>query len=119
MARKKTRRMKRNSDASPSQPGNILTEWDFKSCHIITLGFLAEDLNYMRLGRLDMHSFVAGHFLKLWNGFEIFKESDEELLARFKWLKSDPVRKRVRDDQAKHGILGIGNGLKAKGLYER
>jgi len=41
------------------------------------------------------------------------------LRERFKWLKSDPVRKRVRDDQAKHAILGIGNGLKAKGLYER
>jgi uracil-DNA glycosylase family 4 len=102
-----------------AKPGHILTEWDFKSCHIITLGFLAEDLNYMRLGRLDMHSFVAGHFLKLWDGFKIFSESDDELRARFKWLKSDPDRKRVRDDQAKHGILGIGNGLRAKGLYER
>lgn len=102
-----------------AKPSKILTEWDFKSCHIITLGFLAEDLNYMRLGRLDMHSFIAGHFLKLWDGAAIFSESDEQLLARFKWLKSDPERKRVRDDQAKHGILGIGNGLRAKGLYER
>jgi len=102
-----------------AKPGNILTEWDFKSCHIITLGFLAEDLQYMRLGRLDMHSFVAGHFLKLWDGFKIVSESDDALRARFKWLKSDPDRKRVRDDQAKHGILGIGNGLRAKGLYER
>lgn len=102
-----------------AKPGNILTEWDFKSCHIITLGFLAEDLNYMRLGRLDMHSFIAGHFLNLWDGFKIFSESDDELRARFKWLKSDPIRKRVRDDQAKHGILGIGNGLRAKGLYDR
>jgi hypothetical protein len=102
-----------------AKPGHILTEWDFKSCHIITLGFLAEDLNYMRLGRLDMHSFVAGHFLKLWDGAAIFSETDDELRARFKWLKSDPERKRVRDDQAKHGILGIGNGLRAKGLYER
>jgi uracil-DNA glycosylase family 4 len=99
--------------------GCVLTEWDFKSCHVITLGFLAEDLNYMRLGRLDIHSFVAGHFLNLWDGFQAFSESDEQLLARFKWLKSDPARKLVRDDQAKHGILGIGNGLKAKGLYER
>jgi len=68
---------------------------------------------------LDMHSFVAGHFLKLWDGPSIFSESDDALRARFKWLKSDPERKRVRDDQAKHGILGIGNGLRAKGLYER
>lgn len=102
-----------------AKPGKILTEWDFKSCHVITLGFLAEDLNYMRLGRLDIHSFVAGHFLNLWDGFQIFGETDDELRVRFKWLKSDPTRKRVRDDQAKHGILGIGNGLKAKGLYDR
>lgn len=99
--------------------GKIITEVDFKSCHVITLGMLAGDANYTRLGRLDIHSFVAGHFLNLWDGGKIVHETDQELLVRFKWLKSDPERKRVRDDQAKHGILGIGNGLKAKGLYER
>jgi hypothetical protein len=102
-----------------AKPGRVLTEWDFKSCHIITLGFLAEDLQYMRLGRLDMHSFIAGHFLKLWDGGVIVSESDDELRARFKSLKAVPEYRIVRDDQAKHGILGIGNGLKAKGLYER
>lgn len=99
--------------------GKIITEVDFKSCHVITLGMLAGDANYTRLGRLDIHSFVAGHFLNLWDGGKIIHETDKELLTRFKWLKSDPERKRVRDDQAKHGILGIGNGLRAKGLYER
>lgn len=99
--------------------GYMLTEIDFKSCHVITLGYLAGDENYTRLGRLDIHSFVAGHFLNLWDGAQIIHETDEQLLARFKWLKSDPERKRVRDDQAKHGILGIGNGLRARGLYER
>lgn len=99
--------------------GHVLAEVDFKSCHVITLGLLAGDANYTRLGRLDIHSAVAGHFLGHWNLIEIMKESDNELMQRFKWLKSDPERKRVRDDQAKHGILGIGNGLRAKGLYER
>ena len=99
--------------------GHVLAEVDFKSCHVITLGLLAGDANYTRLGRLDIHSAVAGHFLGHWNLMEIIKESDDELMQRFKWLKSDPERKRVRDDQAKHGILGIGNGLRAKGLYER
>jgi uracil-DNA glycosylase family 4 len=102
-----------------AKPGKVITEWDYKSCHVQTLGFLAEDLNYMRMGRLDIHSFVAGHFLNLWDGRKIIHESDDELRARFKWLKSDPERKRVRDDQAKHAILGIGNGLKARGLFER
>jgi uracil-DNA glycosylase family 4 len=102
-----------------AEPGHVITEWDFKSCHVITLGFLAEDLNYMRLGKLDIHSFVAGHLLHLWDGRAIFNESDDELRARFKWLKANPEWKRVRDDEAKHGILGIGNGLKARGLFER
>lgn len=102
-----------------ADPGHIITEIDFKSCHVITLGHLAGDANYTRLGRLDIHSFVAGHFLNLWDGEQLFKEPDDVLLAKFKWLKSDTERKRVRDDQAKHGILGIGNGLRAKGLYER
>lgn len=102
-----------------ADPGCVITEVDFKSCHVITLGMLAGDENYTRLGRLDIHSAVAGHFLGHWDIREILKEADEQLLARFRWLKSDPERKRVRDDQAKHAILGIGNGLKAKGLYER
>lgn len=102
-----------------AKPGHILTEWDFKSCHVLTLGFLAEDLNYIRLARLDMHSFVTGHVLKLWDGPTILAESDDELRARFKWLKCNPKWKAIRDDQAKHAILGIGNGLKAKGLYDR
>jgi len=102
-----------------AEPGHVIVEWDFKSCHVITLGFLAEDLNYMRLGRLDIHSFVAGHLLGLWDGRQIFSETDDQLRARFKELKANPVYKRVRDDEAKHGILGIGNGLKAKGLFER
>jgi hypothetical protein len=102
-----------------AKPGKILTEWDLKSCHVLTLGYLAEDPDYIRLARLDMHSYVAGHMLGLWDGPTILKESDAELLARFKWLKSDPKRKQIRDDQAKHTILGIGNGLKGKGLFER
>jgi uracil-DNA glycosylase family 4 len=99
--------------------GHVLAEVDFKSCHVITLGLLAGDENYTRLGRLDIHSFVAGHVLNLWDGEKIFGETDEQLLARFKWLKSDSDRKRVRDDQSKRTILGIGNGLSAKGLWER
>lgn len=102
-----------------AKPGKIIVEWDYKSFHALTLGFLAEDPTWIRLARLDIHSWVAGHVMGLWDGPAILKESDAELMARFKWLKSDPERKRVRDDQAKHGILGIGNGLGAKGLYER
>lgn len=102
-----------------AKPGKIIVEWDYKSFHALTLGFLAEDPVWIRLSRLDIHSWVAGHVMGYWDGPTILRESDAQLMERFKWLKSDPERKRVRDDQAKHGILGIGNGLGAKGLYER
>jgi hypothetical protein len=102
-----------------ARPGHLITEWDFKSCHVITLGFLAEDLNYMRMGYLDIHSFMTGHVLKLWDGPTIMKESDASLRARFRALKANPAHRHVRDAKVKHALLGIGNGLKARGLYER
>jgi len=102
-----------------AKPGSILTEWDYKSCHVLTLGYLAEDPDYIRIARLDMHSFVTGHALGLWNCRDIISETDEQLRARFKWLKSNPEYKHVRDARMKHAILGVGNGLKAKGLYDK
>jgi len=102
-----------------AKPGRVLTEWDFKSCHVLTLGLLAEDANYIRCARIDMHSLMTGHYLKLWDIKKILSESDEELLARCKWLKSNPEYKHIRDSKIKHAGLGIGNGLKAKGLFER
>lgn len=102
--------------AAPS--GMILTKWDYKAFHVLTTGFESECDDWMRLARLDMHSFVAGEFLKLWKADKILAESDEELLERFAWFKSDPDRKRVRDKQAKPADLGIGFGMKARRLYQ-
>ena len=101
-----------------AKSGKVLLEIDYRSCHVLTLGFLAGDATWMRLARLDMHSFITGLVLNLWDT-SILRESDDELLARFKWLKSNPEWKHIRDDQAKHADLGVGNGLKAKGLFER
>jgi DNA polymerase I-like protein with 3'-5' exonuclease and polymerase domains len=102
-----------------AEKGKVLAEWDFKSCHVLTLGYLANDPNYIRLARIDMHSIMTGHFLKLWRVQEILCESDEALRDRCKWLKSNEKYKEMRDSKIKHAGLGIGNGLKASGLYER
>lgn len=103
-----------------AKPGHVLAEWDYKSCHVLTLGFLAEDANYIRCARIDMHSLVTGHKLSLWDLPTILaRESDDELRTRCRWLKSNPEWKHIRDARMKHAILGIGNGLRAKGLYEK
>ena len=98
--------------------GNLIIEADYKSYHVLTTGFCAEDSSYMRLARLDMHSFVAGHLLGQWKADQIIGESDEALLERFAWLKQDSARKRVRDKQAKPTILGVGFGMGYRRLYQ-
>lgn len=88
-----------------AKPGNVLVEWDYKSCHVVTLGFLAEDSNYLRCARIDMHSLVTGHKLGLWNLPVILRdESDAQLKARCKWLKANPEWKHIRDARMKHCI---------------
>src|ERR1700677_567696 len=103
-----------------AKEGYVLTEWDYKSCHVLTLGFLAEDANYIRCARIDMHSIVTGHKLGLWHAIHLLRDhTDDEIRAKCKWLKSNPEWKHIRDARMKHAILGIGNGLKARGLYEK
>lgn len=97
--------------------GHVIVEADYKSYHVLTTGYCARDVSWMRLARLDMHTFVAGCFTGAWQP-TIMEESDDALLDRFKWYKSDPERKRVRDKQAKPSILGIGFGMGYRRLYQ-
>jgi uracil-DNA glycosylase family 4 len=103
-----------------AKEGYVLAEWDYKSCHVLTLGFLAEDANYIRCARIDMHSIVTGHKLGLWHALTLLRDYDDDAIrAKCRWLKSNPEWKHIRDARMKHAILGIGNGLKARGLYEK
>jgi uracil-DNA glycosylase family 4 len=98
--------------------GKLLVEWDKKSYHVMTTGWCARDQSYMRLARLDMHSFVTWHFLRLPKADQLFSLPDEELKAQLKWLKSDEKRKHVRDFQVKRAVLGIGYGMGVNKLYD-
>ena len=69
--------------------GKLIVEWDKKSYHIMTTGWCARDTQYMRIGRVDMHSFVTWHFLKLPKADGLFDLPDEELREKLEWLKSD------------------------------
>jgi DNA polymerase I-like protein with 3'-5' exonuclease and polymerase domains len=97
--------------------GDVLVEVDYRAYHVLTTGYCAEDPDYMRMARLDMHSFVAGCFLKCWTP-TVMEEDDNALRERFRWFKGDPERKRVRDKQAKPTILGVGFGMGARRLYQ-
>lgn len=96
---------------------HVLIEADYRSYHVLTTGYCAEDADWMRMARLDMHTFVAGCFTGDWKP-QIMEESDDALRDRFQWFKSDAGRKRVRDKQAKPSILGVGFGMGARRLYQ-
>lgn len=103
-----------------AKPGHVLVEADYKSFHMLTLGFCAGDERYMRLARLDGHSYLASHLLHIPEATsgKLDEMSDEEFLEYVKWFKSDKERKFVRDKKAKPTILGYGFGLQARKLYD-
>jgi hypothetical protein len=98
-----------------ADPAHWLVEFDFKSAHALTLGFEAGDADYMRLARIDMHSFVAAAgLLRLDDPEKLLSLPDLELKARLQYYrknwkdKTGRTFEEVRNVQAKPAILGYG-----------
>jgi uracil-DNA glycosylase len=115
-----------------ASPGHRLVEADYKSFHALTLAFNARDVDYLRLARLDVHSFLAGHILKLPGREGWLKLPDVDLAQVLKEIKNEskPEYRNVitikgvewgtnyvREKIAKPGVHGIGFGLGYKKLY--
>lgn len=100
-------------------PGFKIVTHDFKAFHAQTGSCEAGDAKYLRLSKLDIHSYVTAQFLHV-PGRELFlKLNDEDLLKTLGELKKDPSFKFVRDAKAKHAILGINNGMGSNKLYDK
>jgi len=112
------------------KPRHRIIEADFKAFHVLTTGFEANDPDYMRMARLDMHSFVAAtRLLNLAKHEDLIRLSDKELLGALNAFKSDKTPryhgpggklvsfKFIRDKQAKPAILGYGFGMQPPRLY--
>lgn len=99
-------------------PGYVLIEADFRSFHALTLGFVAQDESYMRLARLDIHSFFAAvGLLRIAQSDALLAKSDDELLEYLSWVKAKyPI---IRDGQAKPAILGYGLGMRGQTLWDQ
>lgn len=93
-----------------------LVEADLTAAHALTLGFEAGCHEYMRLARLDIHSYVAGHLLKLPNVHKWLALDDKELFDLLNEVKQE--HKVVRNTKAKPAILGYGFGLGAHKLWK-
>lgn len=99
-----------------ARDGYKLVEIDWTAFHALTLGFCARDPDYMRLARLDIHSYVAGHLLRLPGRDAWLQLPTLGLAAALEQVKRD--HQDVRNRKAKPTILGYGFGLGAKKLYD-
>jgi len=106
-----------------AEPGHILVNLDFKSFHAQTTACEAGLPDYLRLAKIDIHSFIACHFLKLPERFDLLKWSDADLKAFLSDLKKDKSRKfhgMIFSDirsKSKAASLGIGFGMGPRKLY--
>ena len=95
--------------------GKWILEFDYKAFHVQTLGFEARDLTLMRMGRLDIHSFVTANFLKLPEAAKMATMDDDSLREYLAWVKR--THKYTRDAQCKHALLGYNNGMGYRKLF--
>ncbi len=102
-------------DAVEAKPGYVLIELDYKSYHAQTLAWEAKDWQYLRLAKLDIHSYLAGQMLRIAGYREALGWDDEKLGAWLKHIKK--THEKVRNEQAKPAILGYGFGMGGGRLY--
>lgn len=110
-------------DAIQASSDRLLVELDKKSYHAQTLGFEAGCPEYIRLAKIDIHSYLACCMEKVPEYQYALEWSDDELRAWLKWyrknytLKDGTPFETLRNGRAKPGILGYGFGLGGNKLY--
>ncbi len=106
----------------------MLIAFDYKSFHVLTLGFEAGCAQYMRMARLDMHSFFAiAGLLRTELEDQLFARADGELRDLFRHYRKSPhaypefggmTFEQIRAEKAKRAILGIGFGQGGYSLWK-
>jgi uracil-DNA glycosylase family 4 len=116
-----------------SRPRFRMVKFDFKSFHAITAGFEAQDKDWIRIARVDIHSFLTlVGLLKLEKPEVAFGWSPAELKDRLKWYRKDEkcystyARQKhpggmtfgeIRDEIAKRVVYGWEFGQGERSLY--
>lgn len=98
-----------------AEEGNTLVELDYKSFHAQTLAFEAQDADYLRLAKLDIHSYLTAHLIRHPDRDRLLGFDDAELGERLTAIKKE--HRFIRDFKAKRAILGYGFGMGYRKLY--
>lgn len=101
--------------------GYSFVEFDKRRFHVATMGYIANDPNYIRFAQMDSHSIFTSYIVDTLLPISL-SMGDKEILERVKevkeWNKWNFQRTGVdiRQEQAKPSVLGNQLGLGAKKL---
>jgi len=110
---KKKELAKRFRTVIQAPPGFKLVELDYHSFHGMTMGYMARDKDYMRLAKLDMHSFLTSYIVKEPIQFSL---PIEEICSRLAYIK-----KKYPAIRQKAKVVGLGTqfGMGANSLFKQ
>lgn len=116
-----------------ARTGRKMVKFDWKSFHAVTAGFEAQDPDFIRIARIDIHAFLTlVGLLKLERPEVAFAWKDAELKDRLKWyrkqdkLYQEYARQKhpagmtfneIRDEMAKRVVYGWEFGQGPRSLY--
>lgn len=101
--------------AIEAKPGHVLIELDYKSFHACTLAWESRDWSYLRLAKIDAHSYLTGFVKKLPGYRQALGWDDEKLSAWLADIKKH--HEKERNEKFKVALLGWGFGLGGTRLY--
>jgi DNA polymerase I-like protein with 3'-5' exonuclease and polymerase domains len=101
-----------------AEPGHLMVNVDAKSFHAQTTACEFGMPDYLRLAKIDIHSFVTCHYLRLPERIGLLERPNEEMRDLFKHLRKDEKFKFTRDFKAKRTILGIQFSMFWRKLYQ-
>ena len=95
----------------------ILIECDKKSYHVATMGYAANDPDYIRFSQLDPHSYFTAYVANGIFGLPNLRMKDDEILDICKKYKKEEKWGWVRQHISKVIVLGNQLGLGARKIY--
>ena len=104
-------------DCIEAPTGYKVVELDYKSFFVITMGFEAKDEQWIRMGRMDIHSYLGAYAMHLPERDRLISMPDDELRDRLAWIKKN--YRHERDYKWKRAVLGYNNGLGYRKLYHQ
>lgn len=98
-----------------AEAGCELLSFDYKGFHALYLAHLSGDTQFQRLVRMDVHSYLTAHFLRLREADSALGWPDDKLRDYLAAIKK--THRATRDAKVKHALLGYNNGMGYRQLF--